>query len=83
MIAEHTPDGDLCPECKGSGIRRDATWYSNYGVPVGVIGPVFGVACDNCIDGYLPRCSICGELLQHVRPGKWQCVNEHGEEQGG
>jgi DnaJ-class molecular chaperone len=69
MLAELTPDGDLCPECKGSGLAQS---------PERLIATMVYEPCDNCEgEGYLPRCGECSELLQHVRSGKWQCNGEH------
>lgn len=64
---------DTCPECKGTGIRP-TVWTGDRTVTATNVY----IGCSNCDgEGYLPRCAKCGELLQHVRPGKWQCVNEH------
>ncbi len=61
---------DQCPECKGTGVTNPEGYLH--------LNTMTYTACDNCDGmGYLPRCRKCGELLQHVRPGKWQCNGEH------
>lgn len=65
MIAIEPAEPEKCPYCKEGIVEH------------GYIGDqhVF-YACEYCAgSGYRLRCGDCGEYLELVRPGKWQCIN--------